>query len=63
MPTWIIVRAVGRFLPQGHPWKKRRFTYQEWISGQTTLCKEFDLVIGGSVTCLIIVLGILILRP
>lgn len=42
-PTWILTRMMRPFLSKSHPWKYRRFGLREWWSGQTELCRWFDI--------------------
>lgn len=44
LPTWIMFRVYRRLLPKGHAWRHRRFTLEDWVAGETDLCRGFDLV-------------------
>ena len=44
LPTWFITLAMIKFLPKGHPFK-RKFPLAEWATGRTELSMFYDYVI------------------
>ena len=45
LPSWAVVRAMRRFLPEEHAWKHRKFSLLDWHLGATEVTARFDLVL------------------
>lgn len=52
LPTWLIVMLVRPYLDNSHP-MKTPLTLEEYWSGQTDLCRLFDLLLWASLSGLV----------
>lgn len=58
VPSWLFVRLSDRFLPNGHPFKGRDFTYRDWNQGATFYTKQFSVTMWAvAYECLVLTLA------
>ena len=52
LPTWLIIKFLIPFVPEGHPWKGRKFSLADWSEHSTPLNNQFGVffwIVGISI--------------
>lgn len=56
IPSYIAMSICKPFFPDSHPWKYKKFSYDNWCKQATPMCVEMSTVLGVSLIGTIVLL-------